>query len=107
MSMLSWEERARKAEAALQLARAAIDASQRRNKVLQVLGNARANEWIDVLTVARRLGISPAHALRWLQRFEEDGWVERNRGFEAPRGDKSEWRLGYLVVVPVDEEIEA
>lgn len=105
--LLNWEQRALKAERALQLARSAISYSGMRVKVLAVLGNAKPDQWMHLETLARRLATDTVTAIRWLRVLEEAGWVEMNYADGVPqRGALTEWRLGYLVVVPDVEGIE-
>lgn len=95
-----WKARCLDAEVALAKARAGVQITDLRRRILAALGDLRQGEWMDTQRAAEVLnsGIDQTFAL--LKALDRLGFVERVPGCRGLGGVPSRWRLGYLVQVP-------
>lgn len=88
-----WKARCRRSEGLLAKARKGIRVSMQRAAVLQALGDLKPGEWLSSDRLHRLAGVKWSH----LAEMEELGLVVSR---PAGGGNKSEWQLEHLVVVP-------
>lgn len=88
-----WQSRCRRAEGLLAKARKGIRVSMQRAAVLQALGDLKPGEWLSSDRLQRLAGVKWSH----LAEMEALGLVV-SRPVEG--GNKSEWQLEHLVLVP-------
>ncbi len=89
-----WHARCRRAEALLAKARKGIRVSSQRAAVMRALGDLKPGEWLSTDRLQRVAGVKWSH----LAEMEALGLVV-SRPLEG--GNKSEWQLEHLVLVPV------
>ncbi|MCO5109986.1 MAG: hypothetical protein M9929_03965 [Burkholderiaceae bacterium] len=88
-----WKARCRRAEGLLAKARKGLRLSRQREAVLSALGELKPGEWMGSERLARIAGVKRCH----LASMEAVGLVVSR---PVPGGNKSEWQLEHLVLVP-------
>ena len=88
-----WKARCRRSEVLLAKARKGIRVSNQRAAVMRVLGDMKPGEWLSTVRLTRLAGVKWSH----LAEMEALGLVV-SRPVEG--GNKSEWQLEHLVLVP-------
>ena len=92
-----WKARCRRAEGLLAKARKGLHLTRQREAVLGALGDLKPGEWMGTERLARMAGVKWAH----LAAMEELGLVVSR---PVPGGNKCEWQLEHLVLVPEGSE---
>jgi DNA-binding MarR family transcriptional regulator len=98
-----WKERCLAAEKALALARRGLTISDKRKRVLALLGDLKVHARADTHLIASHLNASADRTHMVLKAMEDLGLVERENGRAGRRGFPAGWRLGYLVQVEASE----
>lgn len=92
-----WKARCRRAEGLLAKARQGLRVTSQRAAVLHALGELKPGEWLGTDRLARVAGVKWSH----LAEMEVLGLVVSR---PVPGGNKSEWQLEHLVLVPEGSE---